>query len=122
MDKADSIYEALLQFEREQGASYVRQAIQRYNRKKIDAEGREPRKRLPWAIHSRLYRIQRGLCAICGEVMPFVKGAVEIDHKDPNRTEFNAWPNLQLTHKKCNREKAAKSILEQSKTSGKLMK
>src|SRR3990172_7279213 len=98
MDKADLIYEALLQFEKEQGASYVRQAIQRYNRKKIDAEGRDSRKRLPWSIYSRLYKIQRGLCAICGEVMPFVRGAVEIDHKDPLRKDFDAWPNLQLTH------------------------
>ena len=45
---------------------------------------------------------------------------VAMDHKDPNRLDFNAWDNLQLAHDiPCNREKAAKSMLQQSKERGK---
>jgi hypothetical protein len=54
--------------------------------------------------------------------MPFLRGKIEIDHRDPNRKDFNSDRNLQLTHKECNRKKSSKSLYELSKETGKTIR
>ena len=97
-------------------------AIRHINRERLQTSTREPRHHFKPPDYKKLYRRQGGICALCrlAMVMPnHFPGGLEIDHINPNREDFNDPSNLQLTHEKCNRQKAAKSIQAQSKSSGK---
>ena len=97
-------------------------AIRELGRERLQTDNRQPRRRFKPREYKRLYHIQRGICPLCnlGMIMPATfPGGLEIDHINPNREDFNDPSNLQLTHEKCNRQKAAKSIQAQSKSSGK---
>lgn len=97
------------------GRHSFKNAIKTINRRKIDLGQREPRKKFPWSKYRKLYQIQSGLCLYCNEAMFLKKGEVEIDHRDPNRKDFNADSNLQLLHQRCNRIKSSQSIPLQAK-------
>ena len=101
----------------EWGYSRFDAAVRAINRKRLQGE-RAPRKKFPWSKYRKLYDRQRGICPECKLLMPLVRGHVEIDHFDPNEQDFNNESNLRLTHTLCNRSKGAKSVLEQSKASG----
>ena len=101
---------------REQATAIVRSRLQ------VDPAERQKRKHFTSAIYNRLYRRQRGICPICNLAMAKPNnfpGGLEVDHVNPNEPDFNGINNLQLTHEKCNRQKGAKSIQEQSKANGK---
>jgi hypothetical protein len=105
------------------GYSLFRETVKNLERERlqVDSSSREPRKRFKPGAYKLLYHRQRGICPLCslGMVTPRVwPGELEIDHIDPNRDDFGADSNLQLTHRTCNRKKGGKSILEQSKSSG----
>jgi 5-methylcytosine-specific restriction endonuclease McrA len=97
------------------GEQTFRSAIKQLNRSRLTIKDREPRKKFSWPLYRKLYQRQKGECPLCGEVMPLIKSQVVMDHKDPNRKDFNAESNLQVVHPDCNRRKAAKSIYKQSK-------
>jgi hypothetical protein len=95
-------------------------AVKKINRKRLQNYDRDKRERFPARMYQRLFDKQHGACGICLlplDVPAKSRGNV-IDHKDPNEANFNKFPNLQLVHKKCNDEKAAKSMVEQSKHTG----
>jgi hypothetical protein len=98
-------------------------AIRQMGRKRlqIDKNSRESRQRFRPRDYKRAYHRQRGICPICrlGMILPLTfPGGLAMDHIDPNRADFNHPSNLQVTHEICNKRKAAKSIQEQSKSSG----
>lgn len=95
-------------------------ALKTIRRRRLLNRHRDQRKRFPWSKYQFLYQSQQGICPLCDELMPLLKGEVEIDHKDPNRAlDFNNDDNLQLTHRHCNRGKASRSIYEQAKSNQK---
>lgn len=104
------------------GSSAFRAVLKRMNRRRLTQHQREERKKFPWSKYRKFYGIQKGVCPLCNEVMPFLKGKIEIDHRDPNRKDFNNDNNLQLTHKECNRKKSSKSLYEASKETGKTIR
>lgn len=91
-------------------------AIQLIHRRKLHLHSRAPRQKFPWSKYKKLYQIQRGMCPYCSCAMFLQKGEVEIDHRDPNRTDFNAENNLQLLHKRCNRKKSSRAIDAEAKS------
>jgi 5-methylcytosine-specific restriction endonuclease McrA len=104
------------------GESAFRRALQMISRRRLENRNREHRRRFSWSKYQFLYQLQKGKCPLCGELMPLLKGEVEIDHKDPNREkDFNNDDNLQLTHRRCNRWKSSLSIYEQAKKARKNM-
>ena len=57
-------------------------------------------------VLDEMYERQRGLCGLCGE--PMQRGIHEVDHEIPFvYGGGNERANIQLAHKKCNREKRA---------------
>lgn len=101
--------------QREFGVAQVRQAWNALARKKVHNPHREKRKRFSWALYRKLYHVQKGICPRCLQVMPLLKGRIEIDHRDPNRQDFNGASNLQLMHTRCNRSKGSTSIPKQAR-------
>src|SRR5712692_7786397 len=110
MNRHKKLLAALEQLRASHGASAFRDAVRILNRERLHGKEREPRKKFSWSMYRKLYHLQNGICPLCSGVMPFLKGKVEIDHRDPNRHDFNSVQNLQLTHRDCNRRKSSKSI------------
>lgn len=94
-------------------------AVRTINRERLLTRNRGVRISWKWWEYKRLYLVQRGKCGICGDDMPLIRGAIEMDHKDPNSKDFEASSNRQVVHQRCNREKSSKSIQQQSKETGK---
>jgi 5-methylcytosine-specific restriction endonuclease McrA len=91
--------------------------VKKIMRERLQVQGRPERKRYPWGEYKRLYEQQGGLCPLCQEVMPLIRGKVQMDHKNPNLTgeAFEARSNRQVTCSGCNAEKGAMSIAQQAK-------
>ena len=104
--------------EKEVGRDLFWRAIKVLQRRKVPVD-REKRKNVSWAECKRLYYVQGADCAICGQMMPLMRGHVEADHIDPERKDFNAKDNLQLVHRGCNRKKGAKTVHQMVKTTRK---
>jgi hypothetical protein len=122
-DKSDTVFKQLLQWDTTLGASYVRDGIRRYNRQKLHVEGREKRQRFSKGMYQRLFDQQKGVCPACEEPLFIPARRNQIDHINPEVVQgFNRPGNLQLLHPLCNQQKAAKTLLEQSKHSGKTMR
>jgi len=120
MTRVHILIERLDELKAEFGDVAFRHALKTLRQRRLDNRHRECRRRFPWSKYQCLYQSQKATCPLCGELMPLLKGQVEIDHKDPNREKnFNHDDNLQLTHRRCNRWKSSLSIYEQSKKSGK---
>ena len=100
------------------GRSTCDQVVREEMRRRIRAEGREPRKRFSKRIYVELFEQQQGLCPYCNAPLdvPLIRN--EIDHIDPEAELFNHRSNLRLTHRRCNREKGARALTEYSKTTG----
>ncbi|GEM_PF-1096013 len=98
------------------GESAFERAVQMIRCRKLTLFSRPPRKKFPWAKYRKLYQLQQGMCPYCNTPLFLKKGEVEIDHRDPNRPDFNAETNLQLLHKRCNRKKSARSIPAEAKS------
>lgn len=95
--------------------------IREWRRQRVNPE-RDKRQRFPKSEYQRLFDSQKGFCACgCSEhlLVPAIKN--EIDHIDPNRQDFNHRSNLQLLLPEHNRNKSSKSVLQQSKESGRTM-
>ena len=122
MKHAPELLVALEALEARYGSSAFRAALEKIGRRRLNGRERERRKKFPWSKYRKLYVLQKGICPLCDEVMPFLKGKIEIDHRDPNRKDFNNDHNLQLTHIMCNRTKSSKSLYRQSKATGKTIK
>jgi 5-methylcytosine-specific restriction endonuclease McrA len=122
MSRESVLMKRLHDLKSEYGSFHLKRAIKELNRCRAEVSNREKRKRFPWPCYRKLYNRQRGLCPLCGEVMPFIRGEIEMDHRDPNRKDFNSENNLQVMHKRCNRVKASKSVLRLSKESGRTIK
>jgi 5-methylcytosine-specific restriction endonuclease McrA len=107
----------------EAGTSKFWRCVDSLRRRRLEVKDRPARKHYPWGEYRRLYEQQGGLCPLCQEVMPLIRGKVEMDHVNCNATgeEFNARSNRQVVCKACNREKSAKTMYEMSKLSGKTM-
>lgn len=91
--------------------------------RRLEVQRTEERKRYKWPTdYKRLYREQRGICPYCDKEMAFIKGALDIDHFDPNSKTWNAEANLRVLHLSCNRSKGADSVYTQARKSGKTVK
>ena len=104
------------------GYSKFDDAVRTLNRERLEAPREQKRKAFPWSLYGKLYARQSGICPWCDTPMVLLrsqKHKVEVDHINPNLADFNAASNLQLLHMECNRKKSAKSLLEQSKETGK---
>ena len=111
--------QSLEELKRSYGSQAFDLAVRKLNRSRLSVHNRDPRKRFSWNVYRKRYTLQHGICPICGQVMALLKSKIEIDHKDPNRQDYNADTNLQVVHTQCNQTKGAKSIYEQSKVSNK---
>lgn len=120
MDKLKETITRLQAIREEVGTSIYDAAVKAINRMRLDSNvsDRQPRKSFSWAVYQRHYKKQRGICPWCGNTMPLIKGAIEMDHINPNAEDFNADSNLQVLHKACNRQKSSMSIAEQAKHQG----
>ena len=120
--RKDELIRCLEQLLASYGRCEFRRAVKELEQRRLEVSRRERRKRFAWSKHQMLYSMQKGVCPLCLELMPLLKGEVEIDHKDPNRTPgFNSDENLQLTHRRCNREKSSRSVYEQAKKGGQIV-
>jgi len=116
MTKFETLVHRLSQLQIEYGLYHFQQALRQLNKRRLEITRTEKRKRFQWSKYQTLYRRQHGVCPLCKELMPLVKGEIEIDHKDPNKKDgFNDDGNLQLTHKRCNRSKSSKTIYDLAK-------
>ena len=103
------------------GEKIFKDAVKTINRRRVN-KNRQNRISFPWKEYVRLYKSQRGICPICEQPMILLKTNhnLAIDHIDPNREDFNAVDNRQLTHDvPCNRSKGSKGLFAQSKAYGK---
>ncbi len=89
--------------------------IKSMGRERLQNPTREKRQHFTPSMYRKLFDAQLGICPECQEHLDVPADKGEIDHKDPNRQDFNHPSNLQLLHKSCNREKSAMTIQEQSK-------
>jgi len=97
-------------------------AVQEIKNRRLTIIGREKRKHFPLKKYQMLFGRQKGNCGICRLELEVAGPPNVIDHKDVNRTKgYNSDSNLQLVHKDCNAEKAAKSIPQQAKHYGETM-
>ena len=105
------------------GRSRCDRHMRTHLRRRVDTDGRPPRVRFPWGEYKRLYEVQRGICPLCSETMPFIRGKIEMDHINPELKgeEFNSRSNRQVVCMGCNREKGALSVMKQTKHYGKTM-
>lgn len=105
------------------GRSSCERVMKNWNRKRLDVVGRTERKRYPWSEYKRIYEQQRGVCPICNLPMAFIRGQIDMDHRNPNLTgeEFEARSNRAVTHSSCNRSKGALSVAQQTKRYGRTM-
>lgn len=116
MTKDTVLIERLLELQRQFGLYRFKCALKDLNRRRLEIDGREKRKRFPWSKYQALYRSQKGICGVCRELMPLLSREVEIDHKDPNREEgFNDDDNLQLKYRRCSRRKSCQWLYQQAK-------
>ncbi len=92
-------------------------------RRRLETDVRPPRVRFSWGEYKRLYEQQRGICPLCQETMPFIRGKIEMDHINVNLTgeAYNSRSNRQVVCTSCNKEKGALSIPAQAKRYGKPM-
>jgi 5-methylcytosine-specific restriction endonuclease McrA len=122
MKPFEILIEQLDRLTAEYGESAFSYALQLRKRRRLENRRRSQRKRFAWSKYQKLYRRQRGICPLCRKEMVLLNGEVEIDHRDPNRAEgFNDDENLQLTHRRCNREKSSRSVYRQAKRMGRNM-
>ncbi len=119
MSRLQELVNELYKLKSEYGGFHFNLALKEIRRRRLEVSKRGKRERFPWSKYRKLYNRQKGVCPLCNETMPFIRGEIEIDHRDPNREDFNSEDNLQLTHKRCNRAKSAKSVSTLSKESGK---
>jgi 5-methylcytosine-specific restriction endonuclease McrA len=105
------------------GYSRCQHVIKTWNRKRIP-DNRPARQKFPWSEYKRMYERQRGICPLCQEVMPMIRGKIEMDHVNPELMgeEFNARSNRQILCASCNREKSAMTIAQQTKHYGKTVR
>ena len=114
-----------------EGSSKFWRVIKKMARVRLGGVEREKRKHFPKSEYRRLFELQRGKCTYPNCLrerktnsrlldIPFTLN--ELDHIDSHRKDFNDKGNRQLLHKECNRDKAAKDMLTQSKESGETMK
>jgi CRISPR/Cas system Type II protein with McrA/HNH and RuvC-like nuclease domain len=108
---------ALREIRRLAGYANFDAVVKKLNRERIDPE-RVKRKRFPKSMYQRLYDKQQGVCPLCDNRLNIPATKNEIDHISPGEEQFNGVANLQLTHPMCNRKKSSKSVLQQSKESG----
>ena len=111
-------FEELTALRQKYGTSEFDHVVKRLSRQRLQNYKRDQRKKFPSWLRKRLYDKQSGICRVCERFMSPKLNQLEIDHIDPNREDFNNEDNLQLVHWKCNRNKGAKSIQEQSKETG----
>lgn len=105
------------------GKQVLRLAYQAVMREPKVNPDRDKRTKFPRQTYDTLYARQGGKCACPrGEDLLTPSWRNEIDHKDPNRSDFNHKSNLQLLLPQCNKEKGGQSIPEQSKRTGRMMK
>jgi 5-methylcytosine-specific restriction endonuclease McrA len=58
-------------------------------------------------VRRYIYDQQKGICGLCGELVPFEK--MHLDHIKPLRFGGeHSFNNLQITHQKCNQHKGPK--------------
>ncbi len=115
---------ALRALRTECGRGNFDEAVRMLNRERLQNYQRDARISFSKAKYQRLFDEQRGICPVCNGQLEFPAIRNEVDHKDPNRTDFNAHSNLQLVHgrrsrQQCNQRKGASSMLTQAKRQGK---
>ena len=98
-----------------EGYSVYFAAVKIQLRRRLQNPDREKRAKIKPAQYQRLYNIQQGKCPDCGDQLLIPAKRNHADHKDPNRQDLNHFSNFQLLHPKCNLEKSAMTIQEQSK-------
>ncbi len=118
----DQAHKEFLAIRQEIGYSRFEHILKSIQRERLQNPAREKRQRFPPSMYQKLFDAQEGFCNECGEFLAVPATKNEIDHKDPNRQDFNHPSNLQLLHRSCNREKGASTIQEQSKATGKTMR
>jgi CRISPR/Cas system Type II protein with McrA/HNH and RuvC-like nuclease domain len=107
----------------EEGYGNFDAAVKALNRERVNVNRDERKDKYPKRYYQILFDRQKGICPYCGKhlFVPATRGN-EIDHIDPNRTDFNHPTNLELLHGvPCNREKSSKDVFQQSKESGKMV-
>lgn len=97
--------------------SNLRFVVKEWMRERVNPE-REKRIHFPKSMYQKLYDQQGGKCPRCPEPLLIPARKNEIDHRDPNRQDFNHRDNLALMHPHCNKKKSSKSLLQQSKETG----
>lgn len=104
------------------GYSAVENEIKAWKRRRIPID-RPARVKFPWSEYRRMYEAQKGICPLCQETMPLIRGKIEMDHINPELTgeEFNARSNRQVVCSGCNKEKSAMTVAQQTKFYGKTM-
>lgn len=113
------LYSKLKALQAEYGYSEFFNTIKKISKERLQNDNRPARIKFSWSKYRRLYTQQNGICSWCDDTMPLIRGQIEIDHINPNASNFNDDSNLQVLHKHCNREKSSKSIQEVSKETGK---
>lgn len=104
------------------GYSAVESEIKAWKRRRVP-EGRPKQDQFKWGEYVRLYRQERGVCPLCGEDMPLIKGKIEMDHINSQLTgeAYNARQNRQVVCKPCNAEKNATTVPGMAKRTGRTM-
>lgn len=104
------------------GYSAVELEVKAWNRRRVP-EDRPARQKFSWSEYKRLYDQQKGMCPLCQGVMPLIRGKIEMDHVNVELIgeAFNARSNRQVVCKACNREKAALTVMDQTKRYGRTM-
>ena len=96
-------------------------AVRLLNRERVNPD-RDIRDKTSLSEKQKMFNTQKGICPVCNKLLfiPATDRRNEIDHIDPNRTDFNHRTNKQLVHgDPCNRKKSSKDLIQQSKESGK---
>ena len=114
--------EALKAIREKSGYSNFLFAVKKLNRERLQTQGREKRKPPTKKEFQELYVKQGGICPgynVPEHPLPKNRSMVAVDHINAERTDFNAASNKQLLCQDCNGRKSSKSMLKQSKETGK---
>lgn len=121
--EAQAMFNAFVEAAGRSNAEHIISAWKR-KRLQIGDAARPERDDISPAERARMYKRQNGVCGICRKPMEYALlkertpgKRLEVDHINPHLSgeDYTAKRNLQLAHGKCNREKAAQTLNEQSK-------
>lgn len=114
----DDLFNYLVEFGIEYGEQEVRLACKKYLKTRYPGVKKEKRKTISKEVRRQVYNVYMSICARCNSYVTWEDASV--DHITPHSAGgSDSIENYALMHKRCNSAKGNRTLLEESKRTGK---